>query len=70
MAVRRFIDTGYFTCAFGLIFVYLWFVTSSFVVFHTFDICFISTEKRYLTYRFDDLYSAFQLQTQELDRLK
>jgi len=30
-------------------------------------ICFISTEKIFLTYRFDALYSAFQLQTQKID---
>jgi len=49
---RRFIDSGSFSCAFGLIFVYGLLPLVS-LVFHTFEFCFISTEKRFLTYRFD-----------------
>jgi len=42
----RFIDTGYFSCAFGLLF-YYGLLPLDFWVFHTNHFCFISAEKRY-----------------------
>jgi len=52
---RIFIDTEYFSCAFGLIFDPGWLPLFWFGswVFHIFDLCFISTEYRFLAYRFD-----------------
>jgi len=49
---RTFIGTGYFSCVFGLISSTVCYLQFRWV-FHTFGLCFISAEERFLTYRFD-----------------
>jgi len=53
---RRFFDTGYFPCAFGLILVYVFLPLVSLGLSHILFL-FHFTSKRFSTYRFDFLYT-------------